>query len=73
MFDTVPTIEYSEAPKYYLQYFFCYREATRNDYDYVTVQYGGGCSSQVGKYGGEQILTLGMDFSTVSAQIERHS
>ena len=39
--------------------FLFYREATRSDYDYVTVQYGGGCSSQVGKYGGEQLLTLG--------------
>ena len=36
-----------------------YREATRNDKAFVTIISGFGCSSSVGKYGGEQFVTLG--------------
>ena len=42
----------------YLNKTYIYREATVFDNDFVTIQAGVGCSSAVGKYGGEQFLTL---------------
>ena len=37
----------------------CYREKQSSDSHYVTVHRGSGCSSSVGKIGGQQYLSLG--------------
>jgi len=44
-----------------------FRRRTASDADFVMFQGGGGCSSQVGRQGGEQFVTLGAGCSTGNA------